>query len=64
MNIADTASIGALIAMLICMVGCLAAWVTHVITCISTASYIFLVAGAICAPIGAIHGFGIWLGIW
>lgn len=42
----------------------IAAWVTHVIICIQTASYVFLIAGAICAPVGIIHGVGHWFGAW
>jgi ABC-type nitrate/sulfonate/bicarbonate transport system permease component len=38
------------------------AWLTHVIVCIKTASWGFLIAGAIAFPIGVIHGFMIWLG--
>lgn len=43
---------------------CLAAWATHVIVCIKTSSWLFLIAGAIAAPVGIIHGIGIWLGVW
>jgi hypothetical protein len=42
----------------------LASWVTHVIVCIKTASWLFLIAGAIAFPIGVIHGTGYWFGIW
>jgi hypothetical protein len=42
----------------------LAAWITHVVVCIKTASWLFLIAGAICAPIGVIHGIGVWFGVW
>ncbi len=38
------------------------AWLTHVITCIQTASWMFLLAGAIFFPIGWIHGTGVWFG--
>ena len=41
-----------------------AAWLTHVIVCIKSASWLFLIAGAICAPVGVIHGFGVWFGAW
>ena len=41
-----------------------AAWLTHVITCISTAKWIFLLAGAVFFPIGCVHGTGIWFGIF
>lgn len=42
----------------------IAAWATHVITCIKSESWLFLIAGAIAFPIGVIHGIGIWLGVW
>lgn len=38
------------------------AWLTHVIVCISTSKWVFLLAGAIFFPIGWIHGTGIWFG--
>ena len=42
----------------------IAAWGTHVIICIKTGSWLFLVAGAIAAPVGVVHGVGIWFGAW
>lgn len=42
----------------------IAAWATHVITCITAGSWGFLIAGAIFAPVGIVHGIGIWLGAW
>lgn len=41
-----------------------AAWLTHVIVCISAQLWLFLIAGAIVAPIGVIHGVGYWFGAW
>lgn len=41
-----------------------AAWITHVVVCLKTASWGFLIAGAIMAPIGVIHGTGVWFGAW
>lgn len=41
-----------------------AAWVTHVINTIENEQWVFLLAGAIFAPIGVIHGIGIWFGVW
>lgn len=38
------------------------AWVTHVIFCIKASMWALLFIGAIIAPIGVIHGIGIWLG--
>jgi hypothetical protein len=39
-----------------------AAWITHVIVCLSVGKWGFLLAGAIFFPIGIIHGFGLWFG--
>ncbi len=41
----------------------IAAWITHVVTCLTVGSWGFLVAGALVAPIGVIHGTGIWFGV-
>lgn len=38
------------------------AWFTHVVTCLVTGSWGFLIAGAIMFPIGIIHGILIWMG--
>lgn len=40
----------------------IAAWFTHIVTCLMDGLWGFLVAGAIFFPIGIIHGFMIWLG--
>lgn len=40
------------------------AWLTHVVTCISTSKWIFLLAGAIFFPVGCVHGTGIWFGVF
>lgn len=37
-------------------------WITHVITCIKTASWVFLLAGAVFFPIGCVHGTGVIFG--
>ena len=42
----------------------IAAWLTHVVTCLSDDRWGFLIAGAIMFPIGIIHGIGIWFGAW
>ena len=39
-------------------------WITHVIVCLKTASWGFLIAGALFVPIACIHGTGVWFGIW
>lgn len=45
-------------------IAAIAAWLTHVIVCIKAGSWFFLIAGAIFAPVGVIHGVGIWFGAW
>jgi len=42
----------------------LAAWLTHIITCLGEEAWGFLIAGAIMFPIAIIHGTGIWLGVF
>lgn len=47
----------------LCLFGVLvASWITHVVVCLKTASWGFLIAGAILFPIANIHGIGIWFG--
>ena len=40
----------------------LLSWITHIVVCLKTASWGFLIAGAIVFPIAWIHGTGIWFG--
>ncbi len=40
-----------------------AGWFTHIIHCIIEAKYLLLIAGAFVAPVGVIHGIGLWFGI-
>lgn len=42
----------------------LAAWITHIVICIQSQQWILLIAGAIAAPIGIVHGIGHWFGVW
>lgn len=53
-----------LLGMIFIVLAPIVAWLTHVVVCIKTASWGFLIAGAIFFPIGIIHGFGIWLGLF
>ena len=41
----------------------IAAWVTHVVVCIKSASWVLLIVGALLVPVGVISGTGHWLGI-
>jgi hypothetical protein len=40
----------------------IAAWLTHVISCISAGAWGLLIAGSLLAPVGIVHGVMIWLG--
>lgn len=40
------------------------AWFTHVIVSLKTASWGFLIAGAVFFPVGCVHGTGIWFGVF
>ena len=42
----------------------IASWLTHIIVCLKTASWGFLIAGALLVPIAWIHGTGIWFGFF
>ncbi|MBA9071672.1 hypothetical protein FHR71_005458 [Methylobacterium sp. RAS18] len=41
---------------------CISAWVTHVVVCIKASAWVLLLFGCIVAPVGVIHGIGVWLG--
>lgn len=40
-----------------------AAWISHIVFCLTAGKWGFLIAGAIFAPIGVVHGIMIWLGV-
>lgn len=42
----------------------LAAWGTHIVVCLKTGAWGFLIAGALVLPIAWIHGIGSWFGLW
>jgi hypothetical protein len=54
---------GAFLAIGMMLVGA-AAWITHVVVCLTLGKWGFLIAGALMFPIAIVHGIGIWLGIW
>lgn len=56
-------TIGMLMALFF-VVWLVASWLIHVIVCLKTASWGFLIAGAIVFPIAWIHGTGIWFGMF
>lgn len=60
----DVFGIGCGLAFFALWIAAIAAWITHVIVCIKSASWILLLFGCIVAPVGVIHGFGVWLGVF
>ena len=59
----DAELIGAII-VLAFLVASIAAWFTHILTCLSEEAWGFLIAGAIMFPIAIVHGVGIWFGFF
>lgn len=58
----DAVVIGILAAIATIVIGTPIAWMTHIITCLATGQWGFLIAGAFMFPIGIIHGVMIWFG--
>lgn len=56
----DKAGLGCLVFSL----ALVAAWATHVVTCLMRGEWFLLIAGAIAFPVGIVHGVGIWFGVW
>ena len=56
--------IGCFFAAMLLLAATAAAWVTHVVVCIKASAWILLAFGCIVAPVGIIHGIGVWLGAW
>ncbi len=46
------------------IIGSIAGMITHIVVCLQDQNWILLIAGAIAAPIGIIHGIGHWFGFW
>lgn len=62
--LAVTGSLLAILLWVTLVGGSIAAWITHVIICIKSASWVLLAFGCIVAPIGVIHGIGSWFGVF
>ena len=37
---------------------------THLVYCFTHHAWVLLLVGAIAAPIGVLHGIGLWFGFW
>lgn len=51
------------IALLGIILASIAAWFTHIFHCLMAGKYLLLIAGAFIAPVGVIHGIGLWFGV-
>lgn len=40
----------------------LAAWLTHIIVAIAAKAWLFMIVGALIAPVALAHGVSVWLG--
>jgi hypothetical protein len=40
----------------------IAAWITHIVTAIAAQAWLFMIAGALVAPVAFAHGVSVWLG--
>lgn len=58
------ATVGLLLAFVALILTNLAAWITHVIVCIKASAWVLLAFGCIVAPVGVVHGVGVWLGVF
>lgn len=58
----DTLVIASVLSGVALVIAAIAAWFTHILICLQTANWLFLIAGAIFFPIAVVHGVGSWFG--
>jgi len=58
------AIVSSIFASLLLLLGSAAAWITHVIVCIKASAWVLLLFGCFVAPVGVVHGIGVWLGVF
>lgn len=39
-----------------------AAWITHLVVAIQAQAWLFMIVGALIAPVAIVHGVSVWLG--
>jgi hypothetical protein len=64
-NRTDGAVIGVFIgiALWLCVAGVIiGGWITHIIVAIQAQAWLFMIVGALIAPVAVIHGWAEWLG--
>ncbi len=44
------------------IIAVLAAWLTHIVVSIQAKAWLFMIVGALIAPVAVAHGVSIWLG--
>jgi len=54
-------SVGTLVGFVI-MLAVLVAWVTHLIVSVIAQAWLFMIVGALVAPVAIAHGVSVWLG--
>ena len=42
----------------------LSPWINHLVYCFKTEKYLLLITGSIVAPVGWLHGLGLFFGLW
>lgn len=60
----DNPGMGCTIPFILLFLSAIPAWLTHIFFCLSHSAWGFLIAGALCFPIGIIHGWGLWMGFF
>ena len=48
--------------LLLIWIGFPAAWITHIVVSIQAQEWLFMIVGALIAPVAIFHGFATWLG--
>lgn len=64
MSSGDKLTLFSICSAVLLVITALSAMVTHIIVCIKTSAWILMLFGLFFAPVGIIHGIGIWLGIF
>lgn len=49
---------------MVLMLASFPAWITHFVVSVKADAFVLLFAGLFIPPIGVVHGFGVWAGIW
>lgn len=53
---------GPLIIIVMLWLTVVAAWITHIVVAIAAKAWLFMIVGALVAPVAIAHGVSVWLG--